>query len=181
MPGTRADPPGHRPESKRRTRGARHFNQIVFGCLGCPGGASAPPGLEGYFFALAFFTFFAFFAFFAFLAIASSSGFNGWKRDTRHARGGLASQQPRLISEQIRRLLPLAVTSPSLRYPQLLCIFRRFLPRDASRAALSRLTAHQRGIPAASIRYGGAVSRGRPRSSSFQNHSADCPAVVRVR
>jgi hypothetical protein len=30
--------------------------------------------------------FFAFFAFFAFLAIASSFGFNGWKRDTRHAR-----------------------------------------------------------------------------------------------
>jgi hypothetical protein len=40
---------------------------------GCPGGAGAPPGLEGYFF-FAFLAFLAFFAFFAFLAIASSFG-----------------------------------------------------------------------------------------------------------
>jgi hypothetical protein len=39
---------------------------------GSPGGAWAPPGLEGYFLAFfAFFTFFAFFAFFAFLAIVN--------------------------------------------------------------------------------------------------------------
>jgi hypothetical protein len=50
-----------------------------------PGRSEAPPGLEGYFF-FDFLAFFAFFAFFAFLAIASSFGFNGWKRDTRHAR-----------------------------------------------------------------------------------------------
>ena len=74
MPGATADPPGEATGIKKADPGARHFNQIIFGCLGCPGGASAPPGLEGYFFALAFFTFFAFFAFFAFLAIASSLG-----------------------------------------------------------------------------------------------------------
>ena len=44
-----------------------------FDRTGCPGGAKAPPGLEGYFF-FAFLAFFAFFAFFAFLAIASSFG-----------------------------------------------------------------------------------------------------------
>ena len=52
-----------------------------------PGRSGAPPGLESYFLAFFFdFDFFAFFAFFAFLAIASSFGFNGRKRDTRHAR-----------------------------------------------------------------------------------------------
>ena len=92
-----------------------------------PGQSEAPPGLEGYFLAFfAFFTFFTFFAFFAFLAIASSFEFNGWKRDTRHARGGLASQQPQFSSEQIRGALPRAVTLLSSRYPQLLCVLRRF-------------------------------------------------------
>jgi hypothetical protein len=45
----------------------------AYRCTGCPGGAMAPPGLEGYFF-FAFLAFFTFFAFFAFLAIASSFG-----------------------------------------------------------------------------------------------------------
>src|SRR5208283_4311547 len=81
---------------------ARRFAETSPGHTGCPGGAEAPPGLEGYFegyFFLAFLAFLAFFAFFAFLAIASSFGLMV-KRDTRHARGGLASQQPQLQSNR---------------------------------------------------------------------------------
>jgi hypothetical protein len=57
---------------KKRARGPP-FQKIIAEGVGCPGGAEAPPGLEGYFF-FAFLAFLAFFAFFAFLAIASSFG-----------------------------------------------------------------------------------------------------------
>ena len=56
-------------ECKKAGSGPAVF-KYHFALAGCPGGAQAPPGLEGYFF-LAFFTFFAFFAFFAFLAIVN--------------------------------------------------------------------------------------------------------------
>ncbi|HET6838653.1 MAG TPA: hypothetical protein VFH41_02840, partial [Bradyrhizobium sp.] len=80
---------GHRMSLQNQKAGARPaVSPKASGLAGCPGGAKAPPGLEGYFF-FAFLAFLAFFAFFAFLAIASSFGFNGRKRDTRHARGGL--------------------------------------------------------------------------------------------
>ena len=64
------------------------------------------PSLQNYFF-VAFFAFLAFFAvfFFAFLAIASSFGLMEGNATPRPARGGLASQQPQLISEQIRSAL----------------------------------------------------------------------------
>jgi hypothetical protein len=62
------------------------------GLTGCPGGAKAPPGLEGYFF-FDFLAFFAFFAFFAFLAIASSFGFQ-WK-ETLHEACAVEGYKPR--------------------------------------------------------------------------------------
>jgi len=40
--------------------------------------------------------------------------------------GGPASQHPRRRTQQIRALLPRAVTSVSSRYPQLRCIFGWF-------------------------------------------------------
>ena len=52
--------------------------------------------------------------------------------------GGPASQHPRNQSQQIRRPLPHTVTSLSLRYPQLLCIFGVFYPLDALRVAKNR-------------------------------------------
>ena len=70
-----------------------------------------------------------------FLSHSILIGFNGWKRDTRHARGGLASQQPQSSSEQIRRRLPRAVTPLSLRYPQLLCVFGGFSAAPSHSAA----------------------------------------------
>ena len=55
--------------------------------------------------------------------------------------GGPASQHPRLQSQQIRGLLPRAVTLLSLRYPQLLCVFRylsrRFSPSCSHQATSS--------------------------------------------
>jgi hypothetical protein len=44
--------------------------------------------------------------------------------------GGPPSQHPRIRSQQIRRPLPRTVTPVSSRYPQLLCIFWRFLPAE---------------------------------------------------
>jgi hypothetical protein len=61
-------------ETRNQKAGTRPaVSPKAYRCAGCPGGAGAPPGLEGYFF-FAFLAFFAFFAFFAFLAIASSFG-----------------------------------------------------------------------------------------------------------
>ncbi|HET6839054.1 MAG TPA: hypothetical protein VFH41_04885 [Bradyrhizobium sp.] len=61
-------------ETRNQKAGARPAGfSKAYRCTGCPGGAKAPPGLEGYFF-FDFLAFFAFFAFFAFLAIASSFG-----------------------------------------------------------------------------------------------------------
>jgi hypothetical protein len=93
---------------------------------------------------LAFFAFLAFFAvfFFAFLAIASSFGLMDGNATPRPARGGLASQQPHLSSEQIRWLVSRGVTPVSSRYPQLCCIFMRFRRAIviARREAARRLT-----------------------------------------
>ena len=95
-----------------------------------PGRSEAPPGLEGYFLAFFFdFDFFAFFAFFAFLAIASSFGLMDGNATRGMLGGGPASQHPQMQSQQIRGALPRAVTSVSLRYPQLLCVLTRFLER----------------------------------------------------
>jgi hypothetical protein len=73
------------------------------------------PSLPNYFFLYVFFlAFLAFFAaFFAFLAIASSFGLMDGNATPRPARGGLASQQPQLISEQIRVDLSRGVTAVS--------------------------------------------------------------------
>jgi hypothetical protein len=102
-----------------------------------PGRSEAPPGLEAYFF-FDFLAFFAFFAFFAFLAIVSSQSLMDGNATRGMLGGGPASQHPRNQSQQIRSLLPHTVTSPSLRYPQLLCIFGVFYPFDALRAAKNR-------------------------------------------
>jgi hypothetical protein len=73
------------------------------------------PSLPNYFFLYVFFlAFLAFFAaFFAFLAIASSFGLMDGNATPRPARGGLASQQPQLSSEQIRWLVSRGVTPVS--------------------------------------------------------------------
>src|SRR3954462_10420210 len=98
--------------------------------------ASGPSGaehsaraLQNYFF-LDFFAFLAFFAvfFFAFFAIASSFGLMDGNATPRPARGGLASQQPQSVSEQIRFSVSRAVTFASSRYPQLCCILTRIFP-----------------------------------------------------
>jgi hypothetical protein len=94
-----------------------------------PGRSEAPPGLESYFLAFFFdFDFFAFFAFFAFLAIASSFGFNGRKRDTRHARrrASLATSSNAIPTDSRRAAR--TVTPVSSRYPQLLCVLAGFHP-----------------------------------------------------
>jgi hypothetical protein len=92
---------------------------------GCPGGARLHPGLQSYFF-FDFLAFFAFFAFFAFLAIASSFELMEGNATRGMLGGGPASQHPRRQSQQIRRLLPRAVTRVSSRYPQLLWVLRLF-------------------------------------------------------
>jgi hypothetical protein len=43
--------------------------------------------------------------------------------------GGPTSQHPRLQLQQIRGALPRAVTVPSSRYPQLLCVLIRFFAK----------------------------------------------------
>src|SRR5258708_34789938 len=48
--------------------------------------------------------------------------------------GGPASQHPQLQSQQIRGVLPRAVTSPSSRYPQLICVLMRFFTKMPSAA-----------------------------------------------
>jgi len=83
------------------------------------------PGRSSYFFALAFLAFFAL-AFFAFLAIVSSQGLMDWTRlRGMHCGGGPTSQHPRHHFQQIRGVLPPAVTALSSCYPQLLCVFGR--------------------------------------------------------
>src|SRR3984893_14983676 len=81
--------------------------------------------LEAYFF-FDFLAFFAFFGFFAFLARVSSQSLMDGNVEGRRLGGGPASQQPQNQSQQIRRPVPPTVTSLSLRYPQLLCIFGAF-------------------------------------------------------
>jgi hypothetical protein len=54
--------------------------------------------------------------------------------------GGPASQHPQLQLQQIRGVLPRAVTSPSSRYPQLLCVLMFFFAETdhpRSRACLT--------------------------------------------
>jgi hypothetical protein len=104
-----------------------------------PGRSEAPPGLESYFLAFFFdFDFFAFFAFFAFLAIASSFGFNGRKRDTRHARrrANLATSSNAIPTDS-RRAAPhchagvIALSTAVMR-------FGAFSPCEALRGAKNR-------------------------------------------
>src|SRR4030095_14366601 len=58
-----------------------------------------------------------------FLSHSILSRFNGLNATPRHAcGGGPTSQHPHVYFQQIRRLLPRAVTSLSWRYPQLLCV-----------------------------------------------------------
>src|ERR1700675_3982337 len=92
---------------------------------GGPGGRGSTPGFEAFFF-FDFLAFFAFFAFFAFLAIVSSQSLMDGNATRGMLGGGPASQHPRTQSQQIRRHVPHTVTSLSLRYPQLLCIFGAF-------------------------------------------------------
>ena len=106
---------------------------------GSPGGAKAPPGLEGYFF-FAFLAFLAFFAFFAFLAIASSFGLMGGNATRGMLGGGPASQYPQIQSHQIRSALLHTAMPLSSRYPQLLRAFTGFSPVVMRRAPQNRLT-----------------------------------------
>src|ERR1700674_1151398 len=112
------------PKIKRRARGPP-LCKDQFDRVGSPGGASAPPGLVGYFF-FDFLAFLAFFAFFAFLAIASSSGLMDGNATRGMLGGGPTSQHPRMRSQQIRGALPRTVTTLSSRYPQLLCVLAHF-------------------------------------------------------
>jgi hypothetical protein len=163
-----------------------------------PGGARLRPSLPNYFFLYVFFlAFLAFFAaFFAFLAIASSFGLMDGNATPRPARGGLASQQPQLISEQIRWLVSRGVTALSRRYPQLCCVFRHFSPRNDHAAQKSRSSCP--GLTRASINLRKSLAREMdrriksgddavwtppvtvnkpptdPRRLSIQNHIEDC-------
>jgi hypothetical protein len=94
------------------------------------------------------FDFFAFFAFFAFLAIVSSQGLMEGNATRGMLGGGPASQHPRIQSQQIRGALPRTVMSVSSRYPQLLCVLTRFLPRNRLRAANSSHAASDRAASA---------------------------------
>jgi hypothetical protein len=107
------DKPGHDesfrdPDESKRRAGGPPSHKSISDNAGVPGRSEAPPGPEGYFLDFFFdFDFFAFFAFFAFLAIVSSQGFNGWKRDTRHARrrASLATSS-KVIPTDSRRAAP---------------------------------------------------------------------------
>jgi hypothetical protein len=100
----------------------------------CPGGARLHPGFEDYFF-FDFLAFFAFFAFFAFLAMVSSQGLMDGNATPRHARRRASLATSSTLIQQIRGALPRAVTSLSLRYPQLICIFDAILRILARRTA----------------------------------------------
>jgi len=132
---------------KKRTRGPPFATS-----LGARAELRLHPGWKNYFLAFfAFLTFFAFFAFFAFLAIASSFGLMGGNATRGMLGGGPTSQHPRSQSQQIRGLLPRAVTLASSRYPQLLCVLDAFsAPRCASRrrnfASASRRRAARNGL-----------------------------------
>ena len=91
---------------------------------------------------LAFLAFFAFFAFFAFLAIASSFGLMGGNATRGMLGGGPTSQYPRIRSQQIRGVLPRAVTLMSSRYPQLLCVLARVSLVVASLTLTQQRRAH---------------------------------------
>jgi hypothetical protein len=148
--------PGDDDWNQKGGRKARRLIKTVSDNAGVPGRSEAPPGLEGYFLDFFFdFDFFAFFAFFAFLAIVSSQGLMDGNATRGMLGGGPASQHPRIRSQQIRGALPRTVTPVSSRYPQLLCVLTRFLPREPLRAANSShatsdlaasagLTTHQR-------------------------------------
>jgi hypothetical protein len=62
--------------------------------------------------------------------------------------GGPTSQHPRNQSQQIRRPLPRAVTSLSLRYPQLLCVLVRFRTKFSASTASMRRASHRFARPA---------------------------------
>jgi hypothetical protein len=122
--------PGDNDETKSKSGPeARRFAEMFSDRAGVPGRSEAPPGLESHFLDFFFaFDFFAFFAFFAFLAIASSFGFNGRKRDTRHARrrASLATSSNAIPTDSRRAAR--TVTPLSSRYPQLLCVLAGFSP-----------------------------------------------------
>jgi hypothetical protein len=135
---------------------ARHDKTVFRECW-VPGRSGAPPGLEGYFLDFFFdFDFFAFFAFFAFLAIVSSQGFNGWKRDTRHARrrASLATSS-KVIPTDSRRAAPcchltvIALSTDVMRFdaflPARCAPSRKFLPRGERSRRPEGLTMRQRG------------------------------------
>jgi hypothetical protein len=135
------------------------------------------------------FDFFAFFAFFAFLAIASSFGLMEGNATRGMLGGGPASQHPRMQSQQIRGALPRTVTALSLRYPQLICVLARFSQNFGAMTPCKRFPAPR----IASLGVNDAPTRRRictdpegrappsSPSSSFQHHSLDCSAAVRVR
>jgi hypothetical protein len=113
------------------------------------------------------------------------------KRDTRGMLGGgPASQKPRNVIEQIRRLLPRTVTPVSLRYPQLLCVLRpvwrnfpsalRAVPFCRTKQTFSdsvkQLLTHLTEMAKAKLN-----EWPRPPSSSFQNQAGDSEHELRVR
>jgi hypothetical protein len=131
------------PKIKRRARGPP-LCKDQSDRTGSPGGASAPPGLVGYFF-FDFLAFLAFFAFFAFLAIASSFGLMDGNATRGMLGGGPTSQHPQMQSQQIRGPLPRTVTQASSRYPQLLCVLTRFRrPRCAPRLQIFQVRGRER-------------------------------------
>ena len=141
---------GCKAESKRRAGGPPSHKSISDNA-GVPGRSEAPPGPEGYFLDFFFdFDFFAFFAFFAFLAIVSSQGFNGWKRDTRHARrrASLATSS-KVIPTDSRRAAPrchvgvIALSTADMRFDAFFAArrasSRKFLARRGRSRRLGRV------------------------------------------
>src|SRR4051812_31170187 len=84
-----------------------------------PGRSTTPPGPEKLLL-LRFLGLLRLLRLLRFLSHSILSRFNGWKRDTRHARRRATLATSSTQFQQIRAALPRAVTPLSSRYPQLL-------------------------------------------------------------
>jgi hypothetical protein len=148
--------------------------------FGSPGGAGAPPGLEGYFLAFfAFFAFFTFFAFFAFLAIVNPLRVQ-WM-ETRHEACSAEGHPCNILDRNPNRF---AARCPALSRQchrvihscyALLTLFRRTTraaaqksaPRASDRGVRIRFRVNDERMPAA-------------QSASIRNSGAETAAIFMI-
>jgi hypothetical protein len=162
-------------------------------CAGCPGGARLHPGFRSLLL-LRLLGLLRLLCLLRFLSHSILSEFNGWKRDTRHARrrASLATSSNAIPTDSEARAphCHVAVIALSTAVMHFWCVFvpsmRSALQKIARasdhRAASTGLTMRQRGeAPCIDPALPRRIQVRTRQSSSIHNQGADCSAAVRVR